>query len=42
MNRDLSSIQRVVVKVGTNLLSTNDGIDEGRIDRIVEQLVKLQ
>jgi len=42
MNRDMSSIQRVVVKVGTNLLSTKDGIDEGCIDRIAEQLVKMQ
>ncbi|MGB4406869.1 MAG: glutamate 5-kinase [Sphaerochaeta sp.] len=42
MKRDLASIHRVVVKVGTNLLSTKDGIDEGYIDRIVEQLVNLQ
>lgn len=42
MKRDLSAIQRVVVKVGTNLLSTKDGIDEGCIDRIAEQLVLLQ
>ncbi|MDY0289831.1 MAG: glutamate 5-kinase [Sphaerochaeta sp.] len=42
MKRDLSAIQRVVVKVGTNLLSTNEGIDEGCIDRIAEQLVLLQ
>ena len=39
MKRDLASIHRVVVKVGTNLLSTKDGIDEGYIYRIVEQLV---
>lgn len=42
MKRDLSAIQRVVVKVGTNLLSTKEGIDEGCIDRIAEQLVALQ
>ncbi|MBI9094264.1 MAG: glutamate 5-kinase [Sphaerochaeta sp.] len=42
MKRDLSSIHRVVVKVGTNLLSTKDGIDEACIDKIVEQLVNLQ
>ena len=42
MKRDMSSIQRVVIKVGTNLLSTKDGIDESCIDRIAEQLVKLQ
>jgi len=42
MKRDMSSIQRVVVKVGTNLLSTKDGIDEGCIDHIAEQLVKMQ
>ncbi len=42
MKRDVSAIQRVVVKVGTNLLSTSEGIDEGCIDRIAEQLVILQ
>ena len=42
MKRDFSTIHRVVVKVGTNLLSTKEGIDEGCIDRIVEQLVKMQ
>ncbi|MDT4763101.1 glutamate 5-kinase [Sphaerochaeta sp. PS] len=42
MKRDFSSIQRIVVKVGTNLLSTKDGIDESCIDRIVDQLVLLQ
>ncbi len=42
MKRDFSAIQRVVVKVGTNLLSTKDGIDESCIDGIVEQLVKMQ
>lgn len=42
MRRDMSSIHRIVVKVGTNLLSTKDGIDEGCIDDIAEQIVKLQ
>ncbi len=42
MKRDFSAIQRVVVKVGTNLLSTKEGIDEGCIDGIVEQLVEMQ
>lgn len=43
MKRDLSAVQRVVVKVGTNLLSTKDGnIDEACIERVVAQLVQLQ
>ncbi len=42
MMRDLSSVRRVVVKVGTNLLSAEHGIDEDCIDLIVDQLAKLQ
>lgn len=40
--RDLSSVRRVVVKVGTNLLSSEQGIDEHYIDVIVDQLAHLQ
>ncbi|WP_206363107.1 glutamate 5-kinase [Sphaerochaeta halotolerans] len=42
MMRDLSSVRRVVVKVGTNLLSSERGIDEHYIDVIVDQLAHLQ
>ncbi|MBG0766679.1 MAG: glutamate 5-kinase [Spirochaetaceae bacterium] len=42
MMRDLSSVRRVVVKVGTNLLSSERGIDEHYIDVIVDQLAYLQ
>ncbi len=42
MNRDFTTVQRVVIKVGTNLLSTANGIDEQCIDAIVEQIVLLQ
>ncbi|MBJ2356842.1 glutamate 5-kinase [Sphaerochaeta sp. S2] len=42
MMRDFSSVRRVVVKVGTNLLSCESGIDEGCIDVIVDQLAQLQ
>ncbi|WP_202384358.1 glutamate 5-kinase [Sphaerochaeta halotolerans] len=42
MMRDLSSVRRVVVKVGTNLLSSEQGIDEHYIDVIVDQLAYLQ
>jgi len=35
MSRDLADVKRIVLKVGTNLLSCKDGIDETRIDSIV-------
>jgi glutamate 5-kinase len=41
MYRDFSSVKRIVVKVGTNLLSTQDGIDEDRIEIIVSQIAEL-
>ncbi|MGE4583890.1 MAG: glutamate 5-kinase [Sphaerochaeta sp.] len=41
MSRDLSSVSRIVLKVGTNLLSTKDGIDESCIDSIVTQMAAL-
>ncbi|AEV30932.1 glutamate 5-kinase [Sphaerochaeta pleomorpha str. Grapes] len=41
MNRDFSQVQRVVVKVGTNLLSTAEGIDEHCIEDIVSQIAIL-
>jgi len=41
MKRDLSNVHRLVVKVGTNLLSAQEGIDEKCIDSIVDQLAQL-
>lgn len=41
MKRDLSGIHRLVVKVGTNLLSAQEGIDELCIDSIVDQIAQL-
>ncbi len=40
--RDLSSLKRIVIKAGTNILSSPDGIDIGRIRSIVSQIAKLQ
>ena len=40
--RDLSSVKRVVIKVGTNLLSSTNGIDEQCIDTITDQIAKLK
>ncbi len=41
MKRDLPQVKRVVVKVGTNLLSTKAGIDEAYIDTIAAQIAAL-
>ena len=41
MSRELQDVKRIVLKVGTNLLSCKDGIDETRIDSIVEQIAHL-
>ncbi|MGH4038928.1 MAG: glutamate 5-kinase [Sphaerochaeta sp.] len=41
MSRDFSNVKRIVVKVGTNLLSTEHGIDEERIEIIVTQIASL-
>lgn len=41
MSRELQDVKRIVLKVGTNLLSSKDGIDELCIDSIVEQIVLL-
>jgi glutamate 5-kinase len=40
--RDFSKIKRIVVKVGTNLLSTTDGIDLSRIEDIAKQIAVLK
>jgi glutamate 5-kinase len=41
MSRDFSHVQRVVVKVGTNLLTTAEGIDERCIENIVSQIATI-
>ena len=40
--RDFSSYKRIVVKVGTNLLSSANGIDENRINNLCAQIAKLR
>lgn len=42
MSRSMAEVRRVVVKVGTNLLTCADGIDNGRIDTIVDQIALLK
>lgn len=40
--RGMADVRRVVVKVGTNLLTCANGIDNGRIDVIVDQIALLK
>lgn len=40
--RDFSKVKRIVIKVGTNLLSTETKIDENRIKNIASQISKLK
>lgn len=40
--RDFSSVKRIVVKAGTNLLASPSGIDKERIARIVDQVAELK
>ena len=40
--RDLSAVKRIVIKVGTNLLSSEQGIDEGRVLSICRQISELK
>ncbi|NCD05919.1 MAG: glutamate 5-kinase [Spirochaetia bacterium] len=42
MSRDFSNLKTIVVKVGTNLLSSKTTIDEKRIENIVEQISQLR
>ncbi|MGD1821698.1 MAG: glutamate 5-kinase [Pleomorphochaeta sp.] len=42
MSRDFSNVKRIVIKVGTNLLSSKTKIDENRIKIIVNQISKLK
>lgn len=40
--RDFSFVKRIVVKVGTNMLSSNGGIDKERIGKIASQISRLK
>ena len=40
--RDFSKIRRIVIKVGTNLLTKDNGIDEERIGDIARQIAELK
>ncbi len=40
--RDFSNVRRIVVKVGTNLLSDESGIDKKRIGELVDQIAVLR
>ncbi|MGN1190699.1 MAG: glutamate 5-kinase, partial [Candidatus Ornithospirochaeta sp.] len=40
--RDFSKVRRIVVKVGTNLLSSSSGVDRDRIRSIVKQVAELK
>lgn len=42
MSRDFSNVKRIVIKVGTNLLSSQTKIDENRIRVIVNQIAELK
>ena len=40
--RDFSKTRRIVIKVGTNLLTNNEGINKDRIKDIVSQIVAIR
>ena len=40
--RDFGKIRRIIVKVGTNLLSSKNGVDRERIRSIVRQVATLR
>ena len=40
--RDFSGVKRIVVKAGTNILSSPSGIDSGRIDEIAGEIARLR
>lgn len=42
MARDFSHIKRVVVKVGTNLLTNKSGIETSRIEKVVSEIIGLR
>ena len=37
--RDFSSVKRIVIKIGTNLISTKSGVNKERIKERVEQVI---
>ncbi|MFW5797803.1 MAG: glutamate 5-kinase [Spirochaetota bacterium] len=41
MMRDFSGVRRMVVKIGTNVLTTSDGLDEAYIGTMAEQIAGL-
>ena len=38
--RDFSHVRRIVIKAGTNILSSKDGINMERVRSIVDQIAK--
>ena len=40
--RDFTSVRRIVVKAGTNILSSESGVDMERIAAIVDQIASLK
>ena len=40
--RDFSKVKRIVIKAGTNLLSSETGIDMERVSAIVSQIAELK
>ena len=40
--RDFSSVRRIVIKAGTNILSSPSGIDNERIDQIASEVSRLR
>ena len=42
MARDFKNVKKIVVKVGTNLLSGKNGIDRARIDSFTNQIAILR
>ena len=40
--RDFSTVRRVVIKAGTNILSSPSGIDNNRIDEIASEIARLR
>ncbi len=38
MNRDFSNVKRIVIKIGTNLLSTDNGVNVAFMEKIVQEI----
>ena len=41
MTRDFSKVKRIVVKIGTNILTKNGGVDVAYVRRVVTQISSL-